>query len=200
VPGMTELGDHQIWCGGITKRFSIVNRPLPSQLWSAYRFDSGSKRETFTICGPFVQHVAPTPQLVNEESISAVRVVPISHRVLIGASPGEIQIAPVRPGPTRMTCITRVPFEPVWGLPLSPLLADKRRASVRFLAATLPSAGPSEIPVRVPRDRTAAIRQWCSYLLDASRKGLALEPQSPDVTALWRRYRDRAREVQRRLK
>ena len=200
VLGMTELGDHQIWCSGITKRFSIVNRPLPSQLWSAYRFDSGSKREAFTVCGPFVQHVAPAPQLVNEESISAVRVVPISHRVLIGANPGEIQIAPVRRGPTCMPCITRVPFEPVWGLPLSPLLADKRRASVRFLAATLPSAGPSEIPVRVPRDRTAAIHQWCSYLLDASRKGLALEPQSPEVAALWRRYRDRAREVQRRLK
>jgi hypothetical protein len=201
VPGMTELGDHQISYSGITKRFSIVNRPLPSRLWSAYRFDSGSDREAFTVCGPFVQHVAPAPQSGNdEESISAVRVVPISHRVLIGANPGEIQVAPVRPGPTRMSCITCVPFEPVWGLPLSPLLADKRRASVRFLAATLLLAGPSKMPVRVPRDRSAAIHQWCSYLLDASRKGLELEPQSSEVAALWRRYRDRAREVQRRLK
>jgi hypothetical protein len=199
VPGTTELGDHQIWCSGITKRFSIVNRPLPSQLWSAYRFGSGSHREAFTVCGPFVHHVAKAPLSVDEEDISAVQVVPISHRVLIGANPGEIQIAPARPGAIRMPCVTRVPFEPVWGLPLS-LLADKRRASVRLLAARLSSAGPSEIPLQVPRDRAKAVRLWCSYVLDASRKGLALEPQSPDVAALWRRYRDRARQVRRRLK
>lgn len=199
VPGMTELGDHQIWCGGITKRFSIVKRPLPSQPWSAHRFGSGSDRQGFTVCGPLVHYVAKRRVSVDEEDVSAVQVVPRSHRVLLGAKPGEIRIAAVRPGFTRMPCVTHVPFQPVWGLPLSPLLADKRLDSVRFLAAALPLPGASEVPLRAPHDQSDAVRRWCSYLLDASRKGLRLEPQSPDVAALWRLYRNRAREVRRRL-
>src|SRR6202023_965335 len=90
-------------------------------------------------------------------------------------------------------CLTSVPFDPVWALPTVPLLANKRYTSVRFIASALVQAEPPAVPLRISRQQIHHLVRWCSYVLDASKKGLAVDPNTPELTALWRRYADRAR-------
>ena len=54
-------------------------------------------------------------------------------------------------------------------------------------------------PAEISQPRKA-VQRWCAYVLDASRKGLALETKSPALLALWRAYRKQAHELRRRYR
>ena len=203
VPGVTEIGDHEIWCSGVTRRFSIVTRPLRSTVWDAHRFTSRDSRHAFSVCGPLVQGTdeSISSEIAPEKDLGPpVFLVAATHPVLIGANPGEIQIVTSPTESWRIPGMASVAFKPVWGLPLSPLLADKRRASIRYL-------GPGDVdsqsnvcePAEISQPRKA-VERWCSYVLDTSRKGLPLERASPELTALWREHRRRARDLRRRYR
>jgi hypothetical protein len=202
VPALTELGDHEIWCGGVSRRFSIVTASLPSTVFDAHRFESAGSNIALSICGPLVhqmRHRSNGEEIVEgEDPGPPVALVSQSHPVLIGANPGEVQIVPLGMTSSRFPTLVRLAFEPLWGLPRMPLLADKRYASIRYFG---PPSGepPTAWTELATSDYTPqAIQRWCAYLLDASRKNLALENTSSAVKALWRAQRLRAYNLRRR--
>jgi hypothetical protein len=52
------------------------------------------------------------------------------------------------------------------------------------------------LPAAGGRDR----ERWCRVILDASRKGLEVEPASPATQELWRAYKQRARSLWKLLR
>src|SRR5207249_900326 len=38
APGWDAVGAHQVWCGGVTRTYSIVTRAADPDFWPAYRF------------------------------------------------------------------------------------------------------------------------------------------------------------------
>jgi hypothetical protein len=199
VPGATDLGDHQIWCSSVTKSYSIVRRPPDSSLWSAHRFPSPSHLGTVAICGPLVHELSGSSPSDRDDVRSELLTVPSSNRVLLGANPGELRVAQQRRDLSDAPCLTSVSFEPVWALPAAPLLCDKRRSSIRCVARSPANAEPLS-PSRIPHNQIPEVRRWCAYVLDSARKGITVEPNTPEVAALWCRYRECARELGRRLK
>lgn len=204
VPGWDALGEHQVWCSGITKTYSMVTDAANSQVWPAYSFPIPGVPPSdgrIVVCGPLVYHrqegSSSTPETILSSGIFAALA---TNRVLLGASPGEIYLAPVRLDVRGARCMAYPEFEPVWALPVQPLLCDKRERRISLIGQPTP---PGELKSRSAnkwRGNASALEQWCRYVLDASRKGLAIEPDSPSTAELWRQYRQRARDIRRSLR
>jgi hypothetical protein len=165
---------HLVVCEGLTcsRSYSIEEPPDSWQEWAAYEFSEAS------MCGPLVNL---NPEAAVRRSVT----VPMSNPLLIGARPGEI-----------FYCTQRnvahwkgfVPFDVVWALPAHPLQCDKRSARILQF---------SDTPLIAPPNKSKAALKWCSAVLDASRKGLQIDGNTPNSKARWLEYKKAARKIRR---
>ena len=85
---------------------------------------------------------------------------------------------------------------------IAALLCDKRTTRVIYLrtgskAVVQTSTAKAQHRVGRGRKREEAKRAWSTVILDAARKGLAVNPNEQVVVDLWKLYRERARSIAR---
>ena len=175
VDGYDAAGQpHVISCEGLScsRSYSIEEPPDSWQPWPAHEFGEAK------MCGPLVELM---PAAASRRTFS----VPMSNPLLIGAEPGQI-----------FRCSQRnvarwkgfVPFDVVWALPANPLHCDKKAARILQFA---------DAPFVSSKSRSKAALKWCNVVLDASRKGLQIDNDSPESIARWREYKKAARKIWR---
>lgn len=179
TPGWDSVGDHVIACGGQTKTYCIADPPDGWDAWTAYAFPSVATG----ICG------ALACSLHHERRVPFR--VPPSNPILLGRRPGEIYRCTVRTDVGLPFYQAFPPFTPMWAVPANPMHADKSTARILVLPA-----GSGEDASQGGRS-VGDVRQWCSVILDCSRKGLALEPGGEEATSAWRECREIARNLWR---
>ena len=197
APGWDREGGHKIWCSSTKKSYSLVCCEANWAFWPAYSF---SLRDTlgedceFAFCGPLVRPAANDAQQDQRGTL----LVPPGNPALLGARPGEIFFVHRRSDVRGAQCLGLPPFDPVWALPAQPLRCDKRNN--RILLIGKPEAMPGDAGNRQPAEDSHDLEQWCRIILDASRKGLAVEPAPPATHQLWRSYKHLARRLWKRLR
>ncbi len=188
--GWDTIGSHSVWCAGTSRSYSIVPFEASWELWDAYGFsvDAGGSRR-LAVCGPNVR--SATDEYWGRESFS----VPEKNPVLLGPKPGQI-VRALRASRLRgLPRIASPGFRPIWALPRDPLHCDKTTTRILCLAG---SQAPETKKQRdgLPRwGRDAGVTRWCKFILDASRKGMAADPDTEAVRALWLSYKQLARRI-----
>ena len=194
VPTWDAEGTHLVWCAGISKSYTITPFEASWEPWDAHAFSvaPGSSRRV-SICGPLVRE-APADQ---HDWPAAIQV-PETNTVILGAAPGEHTFATRASEVRGMPCFASPSFRPIWALPPDPLHSSKKTVRILFL-------GQHIEPIPQPAGYLATrccpdVDTWSKLVLDASRKGLAIEPDTECVRALWRRYKRTARQIWRSRK
>ena len=197
APGWDTVGEHQVWCSGITRSYSVVTRTADPDFWRAYAFsafDSGRSTREIVICGPLVREVASAA--LDQNVPSRLCAAPASNPVILGENPGEILFLPKWNAATNSQRLGSPPFEAVWAVPSLPLLCDKGTHRIKFIGDR--NAAPSLVrQFRNARERNALIGRWCVHVMDLGRKGVPVESDDPDIIERWRRCRTQARDVWR---
>lgn len=174
VDGYDTSGRHSVYCEGLScsSSYSIEDPPDSWEEWPAHHFGEAG------ICGPLVQLA---PETVSGRPFTG----PMSNPLLLGAEPGQI----FRCSPRNVAFWKGfVPFDVVWALPAQPLRCNKKTARIlQFVNAPVAPPKPGRKPALV----------WSNAILDASRKGLRIENESPDSTARWSDYKKAARAIWR---
>ena len=191
APGWDTTGTHTVWCAGTSKSYSIVPFEASWELWDAYAFASapGSDRH-LAICGPMVRD-----NLASDDHWTSTIQVPETNTMILGASPGQLAVATRASPVPGLPCIVSPSFQPVWALPPDPLHSSKRRTRILFLGGR-----DQEVPAfaqHPPARPHTGTDTWVKLILNASRKGLAFEPDTGPIRALWRSYSRAARRIWR---
>jgi hypothetical protein len=153
--------------------------------WRAHDFGAGT-----TICGAMTH----PPAEVHWQQMQ----VPVTNPLLLGARPGEIFHCRPRNDVRCETVLALVPFAPVWALPFDPSHADKRSARILSFHPTEPV---TDIQMcRGNRTTKRALLAWISVIHDAGCKGLVLAVDGEESKALWRRYRNAAKRLRRKMR
>lgn len=196
--GWDSVGDHTVRCASVSRSYQIRTGLEEWPSWDAYRWSlegigADGVRANLAVCGPLVRG---GPKLSNSDVTP--RVVCTLNPVLIGAAPSEVAHGDMRPTLRTREGIAVVSFEPVWALPSNPFHCDKRTARIIALADHTPLPDDR---IRRPAGRreVQAWSTWCAAILDAARKGLAVEPNDPQTISLWAEYRRRAKALRKRL-
>ena len=192
IPGWDTEGDHQVWCGNTSKSYSLARGKSSWEFWPAHSFSlPGTKRrgEELALCGPVVWSSTIESHPGQRRAIQ----VPQNNSVLLGARPGEVYFAYRRSDVRGAPCLGSPPFNPVWALPDQPLQGDKRRD--RILLVGEPLAAHNDAGVQQRAGSGGDVERWYQMVLNAGRKGLAVEPGSWATEQLWRSYRQLARRL-----
>ena len=195
TPGWDIEGNHQVFCSGISKTYSLVRSQINWTYWPAYSFAMSSSRDDdhkFEFCGPLVRPVAIGSQKYHREIVAA----PATNPVLLGDDPGKIFLLHSRLDLRGARCLGLPSFDPVWALPPEPLRCDKRTNRILFVGELASGDIRANQGFAGRRD----LKRWCQLILDANRKGLSVEPTSPETDDLWRKYKTVARSLWRRLR
>jgi len=171
VDGYGLPGSHSVYCGGMSRSYSVEEPPDSWEAWPAYQFGEAQ------ICGALVQ-------LPPEEAGRPAFTVPMSNPLLIGAEPGQVFRCSAR-----SVAVWKgfVPFDVVWALPAQPLTCNKKTARILQFA---------DKPL-MPRRAGTRPLVWCIAILDASRKGLRIEGGSGESAERWSEYKKTARSIWR---
>lgn len=189
APDWDAAGTHTVWCEGTSKSYSIVPFAASWTPWDAYSFPAASRsNRRLSICGPLVRESS-----ANEDVWIPAFQLPETHTVLLGAAPGEYLIATRASGTRGSAYLASPPFRPVWALPVDPLHCSKTIVRISLV-------GEAAEPVAQSTRRRSAVDAWCRAILDASRKGLATEPDTEGIRALWLLYKHAARRIWRSRK
>lgn len=169
VDGYGLPGSHSVYCGGVSRSYSVEEPPDSWETWPAYQFGEAK------ICGASVQ-------LPPEEAGRPAFTVPMSNPLLIGAEPGQVFRCSAR-----SVAVWRgfVPFDVVWALPAQPLTCNKKTARILQFG---------DKPL-MPRRAGTRPLVWCNAILDASRKGLRIEGGSAESVERWSEYKKTARSI-----
>jgi hypothetical protein len=194
APGWDEPGTHQVWCGGITSRYSLVAGETNSCAWVAHSFPSqGCSNGRIAICGPLVRSFKDEDSLPNQTDSEVIDLTP-NNPVLLGAHPGEIVVAAPRRDVRGARCVASPSFDPIWALPTQPLHCDKELNRILLVGGLV---GPGTNLVHIGRKNNRAIQLWCGLIVEAGQKGLSVSPETPAARELWNQYKRRARELRR---
>ena len=191
-PGWDTEGDHQVWCGNTTKSYSLTRAKSSWEFWPAHSFSlpgAVQEGEKLALCGPVVWSSSIESHLDQRRAIQ----LPPNNSVLLGARPGELYFAYRRPDVRGAPCLGSPPFYPVWALPTQPLRGDKRRD--RILLVGEPLAPDNQAEERQQLGTGGDVERWYQMILNAGRKGLAVEPESLATDQLWRSYKQLARRL-----
>lgn len=190
APGWDDRGPHLVWCSSGSCSYSIRDGADAWDQWAAHTWPLGHS----AICGSSIFH--------RHEGVADGRsmvLVPSSNPVLLGSTPGQIHSCRVRSDIFAQFCAGFPAFEPVWALPELLWRADKSVNSILFVGQRgLPSSKVSPSPHR-PRRRRARtlVDDWCSMVLNASRKHLRVKPVEPILDLLWAAYRVKANSIRK---
>ena len=192
APDWDADGNHQVWCGGKSATYSLERFETDSKPWPAYAFRNSHPQSHIGICGPLVRSF---PHDVSETRsvASAIVQIPRSNPILIGRNPWEVFVASLRADIFASPCVVSPPFTPVWAIPAQPLRCYKPTSRVLLIGdPTSPNCDSiSEVRLAAGDDES----KWCSMILDAARKGLAVHPKDPFVQQLWTEYKASARHL-----
>jgi hypothetical protein len=194
-PGWDTLGDHVVSCLAGTKSYQVVAGLETWQPWDAYVWSAGdgnSQKEVRpAICGMLVRPPC------EGRAAGRLFMAPPSNTLLLGAVPGQVYSCESRPDLRAWTCAGYPPFEPVWALPPEPLRCDKSVCRVLRVGLLIPLVAETK---QLTRKQDRLLYAWAGAVLEASRKGLGLEPADEATAALWKAYRQEARSIWRRLR
>ena len=194
VPGWDSEGDHQVWCGNTSKSYSLTRGKSSWKRWRAHSFSlpgTNGNGEKLALCGPVVWSGTIESHLDQRRAIP----VPPSNPVFLGSRPGEVYFAYQRPDVHGAPCLGSPPFNPVWALPAQPLHGDKRRDRILLVGEPLAAHNDAEERQRSGTDDD--VKRWYQMILNASRKGLAVKPESSATDQLWRSYKQLARRLRK---
>ena len=194
VHGWDSEGDHRIWCGNTSKSYSLIRGKSSWERWHAHSFslpDTKGNREKLALCGPVVWSGTIESHPDQRRAIP----VPPSNPVLLGSRPGEMHFAYQRPDVRGAPCLGSPPFNPVWALPAQPLHGDKRRDRILLVGELL--APHDDAGGQQRAGSGGDVERWYQMILNAGRKGLAVEPESWATGQLWRSYKQFARRLRR---
>lgn len=202
APDWSADGDHRVTCSVGTRTYSICKGAEDWEQWDAYRWSLGETGEDGVaghpaICGAIVRR--PLSIATHRQGI----LVPETNPILIGALPGQIEYCAPREDARVGFVLGFTDFAPVWALPLDPrrmnremvkilLVSDARRGS---LVDLMPSAA-STASKNKPFD--PKVLAWSMAIRASGAKRLQLEPEQEEISAIWRAYKQRARELRRR--
>src|SRR5262249_29996664 len=161
--------------------------------WDAYSFPVASGFGRLSICGPLVREAS-----VNQLAWTPIIQLPESHSVVLGTSPGDYAVATQKSRSRGAALLASPPFRPVWALPSDPLHCSKAITRILLVGEAAEPAGQAITGPAVDRHRE--VYAWCRLILDASRKGLATEPDTERIRALWVLYKHAARRIWRSRK
>ena len=204
VPGWDSPGEHSVWCTSGSRTYEIRGGAEDWESWDAYAWSLGESGAGGTQSRPAICGVLVRPPRVARSDGRAV-VVPASNPILIGASPGEIEICTPRNDVRAGLCVGFPWFEPIWAIPADALHCDKRTARVLLIGSPQPVAEgeqqpntrPGERRARFHRGRSGGALGWCAAILTAGRKGLQTEPSRIEIADLWTTYKRCARAIRR---
>jgi hypothetical protein len=203
VPGWDAPGEHSVWCTSDSRTYAIRDGAENWESWDAYTWSLGElgvgdTQSRPAICGVLVR----APQVARSDGRAIV--VPASNPVLIGASPGEIEVCTPRNDVRAGLCVGFPWFEPVWAIPANALHCDKRTARVLLIGSPVAAAGEEQERARpgarralFQRGRSRRAYAWCEAILTAGRKGLQPEPSRTEIADLWKAYKRSARALRR---
>jgi hypothetical protein len=181
-PNWDAPGPHRILYGDKTVEYELRRMEEQWDVWRAHNFGNGA-----AICGARIY-----ASDLYQARVSA------RNTLLIGARPGEILRYRTHRDMRSNVVIIFAPFVPVWALPAIPLQADKRSARIEILNTLEPSlsveGGCDE------RITVSALREWIAAINDAGRKQLPMVNASEEISILWRRYRDVAKQLWRKTR
>ncbi len=183
--GWDAEGEHRLWFAGQVATYSLRTMEEGWERWNAHDFRTGA-----AICGAGIHQIDGTRWHQAR--------VPATNRLLIGSRPGEVLKCQTQHNVRYEFIIALVPFVPVWALPIDSIHADKCAARLVLLN----SMEPASTAKHGSRDWNAdrALREWVAAINDAGRKQLALADASDDARALWRRYRNVAKRLWKRMR
>ena len=194
IPGWDTKGDHSVWCDNTSKSYSLTRGKSSWEFWPAHSFSlpgTNGKDEKLAVCGSVVWSSTTNSNPDQQRAIQ----VPPSNSVLLGSRPGEVYFAYRRPDVLGAPCLGSPPFNPVWALPAQPLQGDKR--SDRILLVGEPLAAHNDAGGRQRAGSGGDVERWYQMILNAGRKGLAVEPESWATDQLWRSYKKLARRLRK---
>ncbi len=185
APGWDNIEEHRLWFGGQTETYALRVMDESWEPWRAHDFGAST-----AICGAMIH----PPADVHRQQVQ----VPVTNPLLLGARPGEVFHCPPPNDVRCETVRTLVPFAPVWALPFDPTHADKRSARILLFHPTEPVTD-----ILLPRGNRAtrrALVAWISAIRKAGRKGLVLAADGEESRTLWRRYRNVAKQLRRKIR
>jgi len=203
TPEWDEEGGHQILCSSTNKSYSLVRCKAGWRFWPAYSFClTGSRGGTleFAFCGPLVRPVSASHRTNSEADEPESIQVPRSNPVLLGSQPGQVLVPNWRRDIRSAQCLAVPPFAPVWALPAQPLNCDKGANRVLLIGERLAVGSGKDYRQLSEGTRAPELRRWCRLILDAGRKGLAVDPPNSKTEQLWREYRRYARSLWRKFR
>ena len=188
APGWDLPGDHNIFAGGKNKSYSIREGGDAWKVWEAYINPRRRVKGRAAICGPLVFSSD------NSIELNYPFMVPSQNTVMIGAIPGEIYNCQISPEEKAITFGDFSPFQPVWALPSNPLNVNKYLARVLFVGEVISPQKLINIQ-RLDQTEKESILKWANIILAAGRKGLSVEPPTPEIEGLWRMYKQQAKAI-----
>jgi hypothetical protein len=193
VSGWDDPGSHEIWCSNVSRSYTLIRLERTWDAWPAYVFRPRA-RDNVAICGPLVRPLTigeTLEEVANDlDSCDFIQ----SNPILLGATPGQVFVtSPAWDIPDAHSCASPT-FDPVWALPAQPLRCDKSVHRILLIRNIREQRGS------VPSGRRGLqlVSQWCRLILDASRKGLAVQPVA--ASDLWLSYKQLARDLWRRTR
>ena len=196
APGWEDEGKHYISCSSTNRSYSLVRCETNWTYWPAYSYSLRSvngEGHEFEFCGPLVRPVTTNVRRAQRQVVQ----IPPTNPVLLGASPGEVFFAHRRLEVWGAQCFGVPPFDPLWALPAEPLQCNKR--THRIMLVGEPTTGIRDAILQAAKG-SRDLERWCRLVLDASRKGLAVEPATPATLSLWREYKQHAKSLWRRFR
>lgn len=181
-------GRHTVFCGGISQSYELANGVEDWEFFIGHSYrQSQVPGDVISTCGPMI--------LPKNENVQLL-FLPSGNNCLVGSIPGQVVFVP-QPEQIRTSSFLAQPdFDVVWSLPADSLRCDKSTSRVRLIKTIAP--GPTA-NVSGKCERWAAVR-WYQAILNASRKGLGIDPDTAEARNLWLDYKQRARELRRRLR
>jgi hypothetical protein len=178
------IGDHivSVPLGNMSKTYRICKACDDWEPWGAHSLGH------VQLCGPLL--------LTSEaDQPTCAVIVPSKNPVLLGPHPGEITWCPPVSGPKRVGFAT---FNPVWALPNDPFGSNKLSTYV-LMIKPLPLV-PEQRCRQFTGKKALRVSAWCAAIMNASRKGLRIEPEGEDNVSLWKEYKRHARTLRKRMK
>jgi hypothetical protein len=184
TPAHDAIGEHiiSVPVGNLSKTYRICEISEDWEPWNAHNFGR------VQLCGPLLL-------ASNAGQSTCAIVVPSRNPVLLGSHPGEIAWCPRISGPKRVGFAA---FDSVWALPDNPFGADKLCTRVLMLKP-LPLV-PEPRYQQFAGKKAVRVSAWCAAILNASRKGLCIEPEGEDAASLWKEYKRHARALRKKMK
>jgi hypothetical protein len=186
APGWDTEGRHVVFSGGISQSYELARGAEDWEFFDAYSYQYLHVQDAISVCGPAILPIKSDKHLL---------ILPRSDRCLVGAVPGDIVVAPP-PLIRTPTVLAQSDFDVVWSLPADPLRCDKASSRVKLIRHIEPSP-TTHVPYQ--HRRRAAIR-WYQIILNASRKGLSVDPDTEEANKLWLDYKRKARALRRLLR